>query len=407
MPGPAGLPTAATLAATLLLLAVPAEAARPPTVAGREANTVAELQAAIEGVQTPNRQGLGVLTLGEVMARFGVPGISVAVIRDFDVHWTKGYGIADVESGAPVDVETLFQAASISKPVTATAVMVAVEEGRLSLDDDINGVLSSWQLPGDGFTEERPVTPRLLLSHTAGLGDGHGFPGYAPGDSRPTPVQILNGEEPSNVGAVTLVRPPLTAMQYSGGGTTIVQLALTDLYGEPFPDLMRRLVLEPVGMTASTFAQPLPPDRDANAARAHGRGEAMGEAKWHVYSAMAAAGLWTNARDLARFAIEIQRALRGDRDRVVSRSSAETMTSPVGVGGFGVGFAIAREGQGWYFSHSGGNWGFTCYLIAHKVRGYGVAVMTNASGGSAVFPEVVERVQRAYGWDSLDKPTLR
>ena len=389
----------AALAAALGLLATP--------VAAQEADSVAELQAAIEGVQTPNRAGLGVLTLAEVMARLGVPGISVAVIRDFDVHWAKGYGIADVESGAPVDVETLFQAASISKPVTATAVMVAVEEGRLSLDDDINGVLSSWQLPGDGFTEERPVTPRLLLSHTAGLGDGHGFPGYAPGDSRPTPVQILNGEEPSNVGAVTMVRPPLTAMQYSGGGTTIVQLALTDLYGELFPDLMRRLVLEPVGMTASTFAQPLPPDRDANAARAHGRGEAMGEAKWHVYSAMAAAGLWTNARDLARFAIEIQRALRGDPDRVVSRSSAETMTSPVGVGGFGVGFAIAREGQGWYFSHSGGNWGFTCYLIAHRVKGYGAVVMTNASGGNAVFPEVVERVQRAYGWDSLDEPTLR
>ncbi len=389
----------AALAAALGLLAT--------TVAAREANTAAELQAAIEGVQTPNRAGLGVLTLAEVMARLGVPGISVAVIRDFDVHWAKGYGIADVESGAPVDVETLFQAASISKPVTATAVMVAVEEGRLSLDDDINGVLSSWQLPGDGFTEERPVTPRLLLSHTAGLGDGHGFPGYAPGDFRPTPVQILNGEEPSNVGAVTMVRPPLTAMQYSGGGTTIIQLALTDLYGQPFPDLMRRLVLEPVGMTASTFAQPLPPDRDANAARAHGRGEAMGEAKWHVYAAAAAAGLWTNARDLARFAIEIQRALRGDPDRVVSRSSAETMTSPVGVGGFGVGFAIAREGQGWYFSHSGGNWGFTCYLIAHRVKGYGAVVMTNASGGNAVFPEVVERVQRAYGWDALDEPTLR
>ena len=389
----------AALAAALGLLATP--------VAAQEADSVAELQAAIEGVQTPNRAGLGVLTLAEVMARLGVPGISVAVIRDFEVHWAKGYGIADVESGAPVDVETLFQAASISKPVTATAVMVAVEEGRLSLDDDINGVLSSWRLPGDGFTEERPVTPRLLLSHTAGLGDGHGFPGYAPGVPRPTLVQILNGEEPSNVGAVTMVRPPLTAMQYSGGGTTIVQLALTDLYGEPFPDLMRRLVLEPVGMTASTFAQPLPPDRDANAARAHGRGEAMGEAKWHVYSAAAAAGLWTNARDLARFAIEIQRALRGDPDRVVSRSSAETMTSPGGVGGFGVGFAIAREGQGWYFSHSGGNWGFTCYLIAHRVKGYGAVVMTNASGGNAVFPEVVERVQRAYGWDSLDEPTLR
>ena len=395
------------LAAALALLAALSAAAAAGESPAGSSLSVAESQAAVEGVQTPNRQGLGVLTLEELMERFGVPGISVAVIRDFEVHWAKGYGIADVETGARVDGETLFQAASISKPVTATAVMVAVEAGRFSLDDDINDILTSWQLPGDGFTEERPVSPRLLLSHTAGLGDGHGFPGYAPGVPRPTPIQILNGEEPSNVEAVTLVRPPLTAMHYSGGGTTIIQLALTDLYGEPFPELMRRQVLDPVGMTASTFAQPLPPDRDANAARAHGRGEAMGEARWHVYSAMAAAGLWTNARDLARFAIEIQRALRGDPGRIISRSSAETMTSPVGVGGFGVGFAVARKGEGWYFSHSGGNWGFTCYLIAHRVKGYGVAVMTNASGGGAVFGEVVERVERAYGWDSLDKPILR
>ncbi len=370
--------------------------------------TPAELQAVIEGVQFPNRQGLDVLTLDEIMERFGVPGISVAVIRDFELHWARGYGIADVETGAPVDVETLFQAASISKPVTAVAVMRAVEEGRFALDDDINSVLRSWQLPGNDFTAERPVTPRLLLSHTAGLGDGHGFPGYAPGLPRPTPVQILNGEEPSNVGAVTMVRPPLTAMHYSGGGTTIIQLALTDLHGESFPELMRRRVLEPIGMTASTFAQPLSPARDANAARAHrGDGSAMGEAKWHVYSAMAAAGLWTNARDLALFAIEVQRALRGDPGRVISAASAATMTSPVGIGDFAVGFEVARHGEGWYFSHSGGNWGFTCYLIAHKVKGYGVAVMTNSSGGGGVFREVVERVQRAYNWDSLDKATLR
>ena len=100
--------------------------------------TPAEMQAIIEGVQTPNRQGLDVLTLDEVMERFGVPGISVAVIHDFEVHWAKGYGIADVATGAPVDVETLFQAASISKPVTAMAAMVAVQDGRFSLDDDIN-----------------------------------------------------------------------------------------------------------------------------------------------------------------------------------------------------------------------------------------------------------------------------
>ncbi len=406
--GRAALTAIVMVPGVLASAAVPAPVAAQQDAAGTDAvGTPAEMQAVIEGVQTPNRQGLDVLTLEEVMERFGVPGISVAVIHDFDVHWAKGYGVADVETGAPVDVETLFQAASISKPVTATAAMVAVQEGRFSLDDDINTILTSWQLPGNGFTDDRSVTPRLLFSHTAGLGDGHGFPGYNPGVPRPTAIQILNGDEPSNVEAVTMVRPPLTAMHYSGGGTTIMQLALTDVFGEPFPDLMRRTVLEPAGMTTSTFEQPLPPDRDANAARAHGRGQPMGDAKWHVYSAMAAAGLWTNARDLARFAIEVQKAARGDPDRVITAASAADMLSPVGIGDFAVGFSIAREGQGWYFSHSGGNWGFICYLVAHKAKGYGVAVMTNAAGGGQVVNEVAERVRRAYGWDALDKPTLR
>lgn len=414
MPRLAGKVRWAALTAIVMVQGALASAAVPAPVAAQQrgdaagtVGTPAEMQAVIEGVQTPNRQGLDVLTLKEVMERFGVPGISVAVIHDFDVHWAKGYGVADVETGAPVDVETLFQAASISKPVTATAAMVAVQEGRFSLDDDINTILTSWQLPGNGFTDDRPVTPRLLFSHTAGLGDGHGFPGYNPGVPRPTAVQILNGDEPSNVEAVTMVRPPLTAMHYSGGGTTIMQLALTDVFGESFPDLMRKTVLEPAGMTTSTFEQPLPPDRDAIAARAHGRNQPMGDAKWHVYSAMAAAGLWTNARDLARFAIEVQKAARGDPDRVITAESAAEMLSPVGVGDFAVGFSISREGQGWYFSHSGGNWGFICYLVAHKAKGYGVAVMTNSSGGGQVVNEVAERVRRAYGWDALDKPTLR
>ena len=373
-----------------------------------EPDSATDFQVRVEGVQHPSRQGLDVLTIDEVMERFGVPGMSVAVIRDFEVHWAKGYGIADVETGIPVDDETLFQAASISKPVTAMAALVAVQDGRFSLDDDINAILTSWRLPGNGFTDARPVTPRLLFSHTAGLGDGHGFPGYEPDAPRPTPVQILRGDAPSNVGPVTMVRTPLTAMHYSGGGATIMQLALTDVFGEPFPEIMRASVLEPAGMTHSTFLQPLPPALDENAVRGHsGDGKPMGDAKWHVYAAMAAAGLWTNARDLARFAIEVQRSARGDPGRVLTASSAAEMLSPVGVGPFAVGFGIERLGEGWYFSHSGANWGFVCNLIAHKAKGYGLVVMTNSSGGWVVSREVLERVQRAYGWDALDKPVLR
>ena len=371
-------------------------------------DSAADYIALVEGVQSPSRQGLDVLPLAEVMERFGVPGMSVAVIRNFEVHWARGYGVADVTTGAPVDTETLFQAASISKPVTAMAALTAVQEGLFSLDDDINSILQSWTLPGRGFTVEQPVTPRLLFSHTAGLGDGHGFPGYAPDAPRPTPAQIFEGQAPSNVGPVELVRPPLTAMHYSGGGTTIMQLALTDVRREPFADLMRRTVLEPAAMTRSTFEHPLPAALDVNAARGHrGDGLPMGVEKWHAYAALAAAGLWTTPSDLARFAIEVQKAARGDPDRVLSRASAQEMLSPVGVGSYAVGFHIEQRGQGWYFSHSGGNWGFVCYLAAHKAKGYGVVVMTNSSGGGGLYREVLERVERAYGWDSLDKPVLR
>ena len=374
---------------------------------GGALRAAADFMEAVEGVQDAGSDGLDGHTIESMMDELGVPGVSVAVIRDFDIHWAKGYGVADVETGAAVDIETLFQAASISKPVAAMAVLGAVQDGSFSMDEDINGILTSWQLDGGEFTRDRPVTPRMLTSHTSGLGDGFGFPGYDPDDPLPTTVQILDGNEPSNVGDVSMERAPMTAMKYSGGGVTVMQLALSDALGRPFGDILQEYVLDPVGMEHSTFEQPLPPDRDLNATRGHDRnGQARGP-KWHVYPELAAAGLWTTPTDLARFAIEVQKAARGDPDRVLTRPSVLEMLSPVGVGEFAVGFLIAKEGEGWYFSHTGGNWGFRALLTAHRVKGYGVAVMTNADRGGEVMMEIGARVARAYGWDSLDGPVPR
>jgi CubicO group peptidase (beta-lactamase class C family) len=379
-----------------------------PGIMPAQTRTAADYMAAVEAAQSPAAANSPAsMTLAELMTRFNVPGVSVAVIRDHQIHWAKGYGIADVVTGAPVNTETVFQAASMSKPVAAMGVLRAVQDGLFTLDDDINKILRSWKLEGGAFTKDRPVTPRMLTSHTSGLGDGFGFPGYEPSDSVPTVVQILEGHKRSNVGVLFMERPPMSLMEYSGGGVTLMQQALSDARKRPFADIMRDDVLRPIGMTRSTFEQPLPESFDRNAARAHSRdGKAMGP-KWHVYPEQAAAGLWTTPTDLARFLIQVQRSAVGQSNRVLSRAIVQEMLSPVGVGDYAVGFSISKIGQGWYFNHGGSNWGFRATMMAHKVKGYGLVIMTNADQGGAVMSELSRRIQVIYEWDSFAEPAPR
>jgi CubicO group peptidase (beta-lactamase class C family) len=375
-------------------------------VAGAQPDAAA-MMARIEAKQSPDRGGLDDFTLAEVMQKFRVPGVSVAVIRDFRIHWAKGYGVADVVTGRLVDTATLFQAASISKPVTAFAASRLVQQGKFSFDADVNTLLTSWKVPRNEKTGDRPVTVRALFSHTSGSDDGFGFPGYNPNQPLPTVTQILNGEKPSNVGAVTFGRPPLTGVKYSGGGTTIMQLAMMDVTGLPFAEVMKRYALDPIGMKQSSYEQPPLPDFVPRTARAHsGGGTAMGP-QWHVYPEQAAAGLWTTPSDLARYLTEVQRAVAGAKTDVLSQALARELTSPVGVGPFAVGLQVEKRGEGWYISHGGSNWGFRCDMVGHLRKGYGVVVMTNGDGGGAVINEIAARVAAAYGWDALDKPLFR
>jgi CubicO group peptidase (beta-lactamase class C family) len=356
----------------------------------------AKMMAAVEG-EKPQ-------TIPELMAQHGVPGMSIAVIRDYKIHWAHSWGVADVETKATATNETLYQAASISKPVAAMASLKAIQDGKFGLHQDINTILKSWKLPANPFGGGAPVTPYLLMSHTSGTGDGFGFPGYWPGTPLPTIPQILDGDKPSNGGAVRLVRPALAASQYSGGGVTIQQLALQDVVGKPFHQIMREWVLEPIGMKHSTFEQPLPRAWESRAARAHDDdGTRMG-APWHVYPEEAAAGLWTTPSDLGRFVIEVQLALAGKSTKVLDQTTVKTMVTPVGVGDFAVGFSVAHRGEGWYFEHSGGNWGFQCKAVGHFAKGYGVVIMTNAHRSGPLIREVLDRVAKAYEWDVSDKP---
>jgi CubicO group peptidase (beta-lactamase class C family) len=348
-----------------------------------------------------------------LLKKFSVPGVSIAVSKDFRIEWARGYGIADMATGDAVTPQTMFQAASISKAVAAMVSLRAIQDGRFGLDQDVNTILKTWKLPADDLMKDRPVTPRGLMSHTSGMGDAFGFPGYSPGARLPTLPQLLDGLPPSNRRAVRLERAPLTAFEYSGGGVMIQQLVLADAVGRPFETLAREWVMEPLGMTNSTFEQPLPTARAARAARAHDREGARMSDPWHVYPEQAAAGLWTTPTDLLTFMIEVQRTLAADTQirkaakGVLDRETMMEMVTPVGVGPFAVGFSVQKEGEGWYFTHGGSNWGFRANVIAHRLKGYAVAIMTNGDRGHEVITELERLIYQAYAWDILDKPVPR
>jgi CubicO group peptidase (beta-lactamase class C family) len=285
-------------------------------------------------------------TLADRMVADQVPGVSVAVIHNGATEWALGFGVVRL-GGAPVTAETLFQAGSISKLVAAMAALHFVEQGRLSLDSDVNQVLTSWKIPPSAAAPGATVTLRELLSHTAGL-TVHGFPGYAENSPIPALVQILDGEKPANTVPIRLEAPPGSRWKYSGGGYTVMQQLLIDVSHQPFPALLHDNVLAPIGMTHSTYEQPLPDVLTAKSATPYKRNGAPVEGGFHTYPEMAAAGLWSTPTDLARFAIEIQRSLRGDANHVLSAAMTKQMLTVV-QRHYGLGPAIGGSPGNPYF----------------------------------------------------------
>ncbi|MFK8012001.1 MAG: serine hydrolase domain-containing protein, partial [Marinicellaceae bacterium] len=330
------------------------------------------------------------------MQHYGVPGVSVAVIKDFKIHWLKHYGVTDKETGDAVNDDTLFQAGSISKPVAAYGALKYVEKGKLSLDKPVNAQLKDWKIPDNELTKKQPVALKHLLNHSAGL-TVHGFLGYAVGEAVPTVKQVLNGEKPANSAAVIVDMQPETQYRYSGGGYTVMQKLMTDVAQKDYTTLMQELVLGPIGMKNSTYEQPLPPAKLVNAAAGYLPNKSPVLGKRHTYPEMAAAGLWTTAEDLAKFAIDVQLAIKSDKSKILSQKMAQKMLTPFVSDNAGLGFFINKKKQELYFGHGGWDEGFSADLIAHKTRGYGVVVMTN-SNHPAFIEELKNSVAHTYQW---------
>ncbi len=330
-------------------------------------------------------------TLTERMRAYHVPGASIAVIDDYRVVWKYAAGLRDVAAAEPVTTATLFQAASMSKPVAAAGILRQFEQRHLSLDADVNTLLRSWHLAMPANSTQL-VTMRRLLSHSAGI-NVHGFAGYDRDAQLPSLLQVLNGAPPANSPVIRVTGVPGSKTEYSGGGTSIAQQVAVDVSGEPFAPFTQQTLLGPLGMRNSTFDQPLPEVLWTRAADGYyGNGKPVHRG-WHVYPTMAAAGLWTTPADLATFVIAVQNALRGRGEPPIDATVAREMATRASQG-FGLGLGVAAG----YFAHNGANEGFQGIFIGLDSGGRGVVVMTNSENGILLADEVVHSVAKAYHW---------
>lgn len=334
-------------------------------------------------------------SIAERMRYYNVPGVSVAIIEGCNVVETRGFGVVR-EKGLQVRSDTLFQAASITKPVTAFGSLRLVDQGKLSLDGDVRPALKTWTFPGSPLLNGHPVTLRRLLSHSAGLNVG-GFAGFRVGSPLPSITQILDGLAPATNAPIRVHAVPGTQWKYSGGGFVIAQLLMTETARRPFPELMRDLVLTPVGMNDSNYQQPLSPMLAKRAAAGHLISGEIVPGGWHVYPELGAASLWTTPRDIARFLIAVMRAERGEPHALLSRATAkEMLTAQIAQRGLGV--IVENKGKARSFSHGGTNEGFQALMVGHPETCQGAVVMANSDNGRPLINEIMRAVADTYRW---------
>jgi len=362
--------------------------------------------------------------MADRMRFYRTPAVSVAVIDNGTLAWARAYGLRQAGIDHPVEPGTLFQAASISKPVAALVVLRLVEQGLLDLDEDVNGRLRTWQVPVSELTATHHVTLRLLLSHRAGLTDGAGFRGVPANQPRPSLRDILEAGRWTPA-PVRIGFQPGARFQYSGGGYCLIEQLLEDVTGQPFPTLARELVFDPLEMTDSSFEQPLSTDRADRAARGHRFNGTPLSAGWNDYSATSAAGLWTTPTDLAKFVIALQNARVGRSNDILSQALASDMLSTQGppddrtsrlialreslpersFPSWGLGTGLIGRPAQWFF-HTGVNPGYQCELRASIDGGQGAIVMTSGDQGWRLGREILRAIAQEYQWPDYDEPPL-
>ena len=352
-------------------------------------------------------------TLAERMAYYQVPGVSIAVIDDFKLAWAKGYGVLTTGQEQAVTDQTLFNAGSVAKSLSAAATLTLVEQGLLNLDEDVNKVLVSWQIPENEYTQVEKVTLRRLLSHSAGLIDGltdrgpdDPMPAYITfGDEVPgvTLQQLLEGLPEDDIEPTRVVTVPGTAYRYANADYAILELLVKDRTGQSFEDFMQDTLLDRLGMAHSSYHQPLPENFRHLLASEHTLDGKLVEGGRANFPFHAAGSLWTTPSDLAIFMIDLMQAYQGETGHLLSPQMAQQMLStqieildhPFS-DAYGLGVELQSKSHG--VSHTGGTWGSCSIIWFYPQIGKGAAVMINSTNGHLLRFEILLAIASAYGW---------
>jgi CubicO group peptidase (beta-lactamase class C family) len=346
------------------------------------------------------------LVLREQMEQLGVPGVSIAVINDSEIEWSKGYGVLRNDAPDTVTTATLFEAASVTKQFTTVMALQAVEQGLLSLEGAVNDQLRTWQIPDNEFTQQHPVTLYQILTHQAGISQPDGGFDYAD-ETPPTLIQVLNGEPPADNGPAVVEFLPGSQWKYSNHGFVIIQQLLEDVYRKPFAQLFREQLFEPLGMHTSMLMPSRPAELGIPFASPH---DAEGNARDHALhvTALAQGALITTPSDLALFTIEIMRSWQGHSSQILSQAMTRNMLDPkcpidiFGINGQGLSFFLVSGENTRYFTALGSNWpGTFCAVVAHPESGHGAVIMTNAEIGGFLAMELLAALALEYDWPVL------
>ena len=344
------------------------------------------------------------VSIQERLEAVNIPSLSLAVMNDGVIEWSTTYNALSNKSS--IDCNTRYQVASLSKPVTVMAAIRLQSNGYIDFNENIENYLKSYYLPKGKQTNSAPITFQNILDHSSGINAG-GFVGYEQGALIPTDIEILQGSKHSNSAPLTVVNKPGAQLAYSGTAYTLAQVALKDTLNTDFASIMDKWILTPLGMENSSYLSPNLSSINQSDSRAQANSIAKGhdykgeqiKGGWKVHPELAAAGMWSNANDMATFMLEIYKGYQG-KSTLFSQSEIKQMLENE-KDGHVYGFILNHEGDDITLTHFGGNVGYRTGMSISLTTGDGLVYLLNSDNGAALGNQLMLTASKLYDWSSF------